>query len=442
MPHPAHRDDLPGGAPARAQARTQTRAQTRAQTRHKIPAALKWLPLAAGALWAALGMPAPARAQGFSGEVVKIGFLTDMSGVYADIDGPGGVEAIKMAIADRKGLVAGKKIEFVYADHQNKADIASAKAREWFDTQGVDMLVGGTNSGANLAMAKVAAEKKKPFISIGAATARLTNEDCTPYTVHYAYDTVALANGTGNAVVKAGGKSWFFLTADYAFGASLQNDTSAVVTRAGGQILGSVKHPLSASDFSSFLLQAQSSKAQILGLANAGLDTVNAIKAANEFGITKTMKLAGLLMFINDVHSLGLRLTEGMYLTDGWYWNQSPESRAWSRRYFEKMKKMPSMLQAADYSAVAHYLAAVDAAKTDAGEAVMQKMKATPVNDFFAKKAGIRADGRLVHDMYLMQVKSSKESIEPWDYYRVVQTIPGEQAFTKPADSKCPLLKK
>ncbi|ALV04647.1 ABC transporter substrate-binding protein [Roseateles depolymerans] len=401
------------------------------------PAALK--PLAAALLLA--GAAGGASAQ-ISGDVVKIGIITDMSSVYADIDGAGGVEAVKMAIADAKGMVAGKKIEFVFADHQNKADVAASKAREWFDTQGLDLLIGGTNSGTSLAMAKVAAEKKKPFISIGAGTSRLTNEECTPFTIHYAYDTVALANGTGAAVTKSGGKTWFFLTADYAFGTSLQADTSAVVTKSGGQVLGSVKHPLNASDFSSFLLQAQTSKAQILGLANAGGDTINAVKAANEFGITKTMKLAGLLMFINDVHSLGLKTTEGMYLTDSWYWNQSPEARAWSRRFFEKMKRMPSSLQAADYSATMHYLKAVEAAKTDDGEKVVAQMKATPINDFYTKGSIRKEDGRGVHDMFLLQVKSAKESTEPWDYFKVVTRIPGEEAFTKLADSKCPLVKK
>ncbi len=401
------------------------------------PASLK--PLAAALLLA--GAAGGASAQ-ISGDVVKIGIITDMSSVYADIDGAGGVEAVKMAIADAKGMVAGKKIEFVFADHQNKADVAASKAREWFDTQGLDLLIGGTNSGTSLAMAKVAAEKTKPFIAIGAGTSRLTNEECTPFTIHYAYDTVALANGTGAAVTKSGGKTWFYLTADYAFGTSLQADTSAVVTKTGGQVLGSVKHPLNASDFSSFLLQAQTSKAQILGLANAGGDTINAVKAANEFGITKTMKLAGLLMFINDVHSLGLKTTEGMYLTDSWYWNQSPEARAWSRRFFEKMKRMPSSLQAADYSAVQHYLKAVEAAKTDDGEKVVAQMKATPINDFYTKGSIRKEDGRGVHDMFLLQVKSAKESTEPWDYFKVVTRIAGEEAFTKLADSKCPLVKK
>ncbi|MCZ8076783.1 MAG: ABC transporter substrate-binding protein [Paucibacter sp.] len=393
------------------------------------------------ALASLLACTGAAQAQ-ISGDVIKIGIITDMSSVYADIDGAGGVEAIKMAVADMKGMVAGKKIEVIFADHQNKADVAASKAREWIDTQGLDLLIGGTNSGASLAMAKIAAEKKKPFIVIGAGSARLTNEDCSPYTIHYAYDTVALANGTGAAVTKGGGKSWYFLTADYAFGASLQADTAAVVAKSGGKVVGSVKHPLNASDFSSFLLQAQGSGAQILGLANAGGDTINAVKAANEFGVTKTMKLAGLLMFINDIHSLGLKTTEGMYLTDSWYWNQTPEARAWSRRFFEKMKRMPSSLQAADYSAAWNYLKAVEATKTDDADKVIAQMKATPINDFFSKGQIRKEDGRFVHDMFLLQVKAQKDSVEPWDYFKVVTRIPGEEAFTKLADSKCPAVKK
>jgi branched-chain amino acid transport system substrate-binding protein len=299
------------------------------------------------------------------------------------------------------------------------------------------VLIGGTNSATGLAMAKVATEKKKPFISIGAGTARLTNEECSPYTVHYAYDTVALAKGTGGAVVKQGGKTWYFLTADYAFGASLENDTATVVKANGGQVMGSVKHPLSASDFSSFLLQAQASKAQILGLANAGGDTINAIKAANEFGVTKTMKLAGLLMFINDIHSLTPALTQGMYLTDSWYWDQNDDTRAFAKRYFTKMKKMPSSLQAADYSATMHYLNAVKAAGTDEPEKAWEKFKSTKVNDLYAKNGTIRPDGTMVHDMYLMEVKTPKESKAPWDYFKIVSTIPGDQAFTTKAETKC-----
>jgi branched-chain amino acid transport system substrate-binding protein len=397
---------------------------------------LNTITLAAAALCAAFA----AQAQ-VSNDTVKIGFITDMSGLYTDIDGAGGAEAIKMAIADAGGNINGKKIEFISADHQNKADIAASKAREWFDQQGVDMLIGGTNSGANLAMAKVAAEKKKIFISIGAGSARLTNEECTPYTVHYAYDTIALARGTGGALVKQGGKNWYFLTADYAFGQSLEKDTSELVKAAGGKVLGSVKHPLSASDFSSFLLQAQSSGAQILGLANAGGDAINAIKAANEFGINKKMKLAGLLIFINDVHSLGLNLTQGMYLTDGWYWDANAETRAWSKRYFEKMKKEPSMLQAGDYSAASNYLKAVKAVGGDDSDKVMAYLKANKINDVFAKNGVIRPDGRMVHDMYLMEVKKPSESKYPWDYYKLVATIPGDQAYATKAETKCSLWK-
>jgi branched-chain amino acid transport system substrate-binding protein len=389
--------------------------------------------LAFGAL---IGVSSTAQAQ-ISGDVIKIGIITDMSGLYADIDGSGAVEAMRMAVAEMGGNINGKKIEILFADHQNKPDIAASKAREWFDTQGLDMLIGGTTSSTGLSMSAVAREKKKPFLVVGAATSALTNEQCSPYTVHWAYDTVALAKGTGNAVVKAGGKTWYFLTADYAFGAALQNDTSAVVKAAGGQVVGSVKHPLSASDFSSFLLQAQSSKAQILGLANAGGDTINSIKAANEFGITKTMKLAGLLMFINDIHSLGLKTTQGMYLTDSWYWNQNADTRAWSRKFFEKMKRMPSSLQAADYSAALQYLKAVKATGTDDGDKVLDHMRKNKIDDVFAKGGFIRGDGRMVHDMYLMQVKSPDKSTEPWDYYNVVEVMKGEAAWTTKAESKC-----
>jgi branched-chain amino acid transport system substrate-binding protein len=393
--------------------------------------------LATSALLLAAG---PARAQ-YSDDVIKVGIITDMSGLYSDIDGPAGVEAIRMAVADLGGSVNGKKVEVLFADHQNKADVAAAKAREWFDTQGVDLLIGGTNSGTALAMSKVALEKKKLFIVVGAATSALTNDQCSPYTIHWAYDTAALAKGTGNAVVKAGGKTWYFLTADYAFGAALQNDTTNVVKAAGGSVVGSVKHPLSASDFSSFLLQAQGSKAEILGLANAGGDTINSIKAANEFGVTKTMKLAGLLVFINDIHSLGLKTTQGMYLTDSWYWNKDAEARAWSRKFFEKMKRMPSSLQAADYSATMQYLAAVKATGSDDADKVLAQMRKTKINDMFTKGGYIREDGRMVHDMYLMQVKAPDKSTEPWDYYNVVETLKGEAAWTTKADTKCPLWK-
>ncbi|MES2260002.1 MAG: ABC transporter substrate-binding protein [Pseudomonadota bacterium] len=388
----------------------------------------------------ALGAHTGAAAQ-ISGDKIRIGFITDMSGTYADMDGAGGVEAIKLAIADIGGAIDGKKVELLVADHQNKADIAAGKAREWFDQQGVDMLLGGVNSGASLAMAKVAAEKKKVFMSVGAGTARLTNEECSAYTVHYAYDTVALARGTGAALMKQGARSWYFLTADYAFGASLEKDTSDIVKAGGGKVAGSVRHPLAASDFSSFLLQAQASKAQVLGLANAGGDTVNAIKAANEFGVTKGMKLAGLLMTINDIHALGLNVTQGMYLTDAWYWDISPASRAWSKRYFDKMKKEASMAQAGDYSAALTYLKAVKATGTDDSDKVMAYMKANRINDMFTANGEIRPDGRMVHDMYLMEVKKPAESKYPWDYYKVAAVIPGASAYMTKAETKCALWK-
>jgi branched-chain amino acid transport system substrate-binding protein len=351
-------------------------------------------------------------------DTVKIGYITDMSGLYADIDGPGGLEAIRMAIADFGGKVNGKPIELVYADHQNKADIAASRAREWFDRDGVNMLIGGTNSATGLSMGQVAGEKHKVYINVGAGADTLTNEQCTPYTIHYAYDTTALAKGTGTAVTKQGGKTWFFLTADYAFGKALET----------------------ASDFSSFLLQAQASKAQVLGLANAGGDTINSIKAAKEFGITKTMKLAALLIFIDDIHSLGLETTQGLVLTDSWYWNKNDTTRKWAERYFDKTKKMPSSLQAADYSAVTTYLKAVQAVGSTDPDKIMAQLKKTKIDDFYAK-GYIREDGSMIHDMYLMQVKTPAESKEPWDYYKITATIPGDQAFTTKAETRCALWK-
>ncbi|ANN66190.1 ABC transporter substrate-binding protein [Bordetella bronchialis] len=400
--------------------------------------------LTAALALAGLGLVAApaAHAQGVSNDVIRIGFITDMSGVYSDIDGKAGVEAIRMAIEDAGGAINGKKIELLYADHQNKADVASSRAREWFDQQHLDVLVGGTNSATSLAMAAVAAEKKKPFIAIGAGASDLTNAQCTPYTVHYAYDTVALARGTGSAVVKDGGKSWFFLTADYAFGHALERDTANVVKAAGGEVKGQVRAPLGASDFSSFLLQAQASKAQILGLANAGGDTINSVKAANEFGITQSMKLAGLLVFINDIDSLGLQATQNMYLTDGWYWDQNDASRAWSKKFEAKIGRKPSMLQAGDYSSVSFYLNAVKATGTDDADTVMKWMKSNKINDMFAQGGYVREDGRMVHDMYLMQVKTPKESKGRWDYYKVVATLPGDQVYTKLSESTCKLVKK
>jgi len=395
--------------------------------------ALTALSLAVAALALASG---PAHAQ----EKVKIGFVTDMSSLYADLEGKNGALAIQMAIDDFGGKVLGQPIELLTADHQNKADIAASKAREWIDTDGVTMVLGGTNSGTALATAKVAQEKKRVYFNNGAASSALTNEQCSPYTVHYAYDTVALAKGTGGAVVDRGGKTWFFLTADYAFGHALEADTSAVVKAKGGTVVGAVRHPLNASDFSSFLLQAQNSKAQILGLANAGGDTINSIKAAKEFGITKSMKLAGLLIFLSDIHSLGLKNTEGILHTTSWYWDLNDDTRKFSKRFFDKTKRMPTDIQAADYSATMTYLKAVQAAKTTDSDKVMAQLKSMKLDDFYAK-GQIRADGRYVHDMYLVEVKSPAESKQPWDYLKVNAKLPGDQVFTSKADSKCALWK-
>ncbi|ASI67346.1 ABC transporter permease [Diaphorobacter nitroreducens] len=371
---------------------------------------------------------------------VKIGFITDMSSLYADVEGKNGGVAIQMAIDDFGGKVLGKPIELLTADHQNKADIAASKAREWIDTQGLTMIFSGTNSGTALALAKIAEEKKRVMINNGAASSALTNDQCTPYTVHYAYDTVALAKGTGGAIVDGGGKSWFFLTADYAFGHALEADTSKVVKDKGGTVVGAVRHPLNASDFSSFLLQAQNSKAQILGLANAGGDTINSIKAAKEFGIGNSMKLAGLLIFFSDVHSLGLRNTEGLQFTTSWYWDLNDETRKFADKFMAKTKRRPTEIQAADYSATMNYLKAVEAAKTTDADKVMEAWRAMKMNDFFGS-GYLRADGRYVHDMYLMQVKSPSESKGTWDYYKLIKKLPGEQVFTTKAESKCALWK-
>ncbi len=394
--------------------------------------------VACAAIISMLGASAQAQ---ISNDVIRIGFITDMSGVYSGPDGPGGIEAIKMAIDEMGGEINGKKIELLTADHQNKADVASAKAREWFDQQNLDLLIGGTNSSTALAMSKIAAEKKKPIIVVGAGAPALTNEQCTPYTLNYAYDTVAQARGTGSAVLKAGGKNWYFLTADYAFGHALQADTTKVVTEGGGKVLGSVKHPLSANDFSSFMLQAQASKADILALANASADTINAIKAANEFGVTPGMQLAGMIMFINDIHAIGLPAAKGMYLTDSWYWNTNDESRAWARKFHERRGAMPSSVQAADYSAALQYLRAVKATGTDDADTVLNYLRSNKLNDAYIKDGVVRPDGRVVHDMYLLKVKSPEESKEPWDYFDVVQVIDGNEAFTTKEESRCALWK-
>jgi branched-chain amino acid transport system substrate-binding protein len=393
---------------------------------------------AACALAAAMFFVAPF-AQAAPNKVV-IGDIDDMSGLYADVIGEGGVEAVKMAIADFGGTVLGNKIEFMVTDHQNKPDVGAQKFREWADRDGLTMVLGGSNTGVSLALATVAKEKKTPFFAIGAAGASLTGKDCTPYTVHYAYDTTALGNGTATTMVKQGGKSWFFLTADYAFGTQLQEAAAKVVEANGGKVVGAVRVPLSASDFSSFLLQAQNSGAQVLGLANAGNDFTNSLKAFDEFGLSKTMKPAALLAFLSDIHALGLKTAQGLYLTTGWYWDLNDKTRAFSKRYFEKTKREPTMNQAAYYSATLTYLNAVKAANTTDPDKVMAELHKTTIDDMFASGGKIRADGLMEHEMYIMQVKKPEESKYPWDYYRLVQTMSGEEAFGKPGDSACPLV--
>ncbi|MFZ0206554.1 MAG: ABC transporter substrate-binding protein [Roseiarcus sp.] len=373
---------------------------------------------------------------------VVIGDIDDMSGLYADIIGPKGVEAIKMAIADFGGSALGQPIEVLTYDHQNKPALGSEKFREWADRDGLTMLLGGSNTGVSLALAPVAKEKKVPFIAIGAAGASLTGKDCTPYTVHYAYDTTALGNGTATTILDQGGKTWFFLTADYAFGTQLQDSAARVVTANGGKVVGAVRVPLNTSDFSSYLLQAQNSGAQVLGLANAGGDFSNSLKAANEFGIAETMKPAALLAFITDIHALGLQTAQGLYLTTGWYWDLDDKTRAFSKRFFEKTGVEPTMPQAAYYSATLTYLTAVKAAGSTDADKVMEQLHKTKIDDMFTDNGTIRADGLMEHAMYVMKVKKPAESKYPWDYYHLVQKMSGDQAFGKLADSTCPLVKK
>ena len=397
--------------------------------------------VSASRLAAALATFAASCAAAAAGDGIVIGDLDDLSGTYADVQGAGGVEAIKMAIADFGGTVLGKKISVLVADHQNKPDVGASKFREWSDQSGLNMLIGGSNTGVSIAMAKVAAAKKVPFFAIGAGGASLTNEDCTAYTVHYVYDTTALANGTASTIVKSGGKTWFYLTADYAFGTQLQTAASKVVEANGGKNLGAVRAPLGASDFSSFLLQAQNSGAQVLGLANAGGDFTNSLKAANEFGLTKTMKPAALLVFISNIHGLGLQTAQGLYLTTGWYWDLNDDTRAFAKRFFEKMKAEPTMDHAGAYSATMTYLKAVKAVGSTDPDKIMSELKKTKINDMFTKGGYVRADGVMVHTMYVMQVKSPQESKYPWDYYKVVKLMNGEEAFG-PITGACALAPK
>ncbi|WP_022729052.1 ABC transporter substrate-binding protein [Fodinicurvata sediminis] len=394
-----------------------------------------------GAL-AALTLALPAQAE-ISDDVLKIGVLNDQSGLYTDLAGPGSVEAARMAVEDFGGTINGKEIEILSADHQNKPDVGSSIVREWIDEEGVDVIVDVPTSSVALAVNEITREKDTALLVNGGGTTRLTNDDCSPTTVHYAYDTYSLAKGTGQAIVQEGGDSWFFITADYAFGHSLEQDTAAVVEANGGEVLDTIRHPLDTSDFSSYLLQAQGSGAKVIGLANAGSDTTNAIKQANEFGIVQGgQSLAALLMFITDVHALGLETAQGLQLTTGFLWNMNDDTKAFSERFAERRDgQYPTMVHAGVYSSVGHYLKAVAEIDDDGGEAAVSQMKKMPVDDFFAPNGKVREDGRMVHDMYLVEVKSPDASEGEWDYYNLVATIPGDEAYKPLSESTCSLVK-
>ena len=394
------------------------------------------------ALGLAVGVSA-AEAQ-ISDGVVKIGVLNDQSSLYADLTGQGSVVAARMAVEDFGAAAKGMKVEVIFADHQNKADVGANIARQWYEADKVDVIVDVPNSAVALAVNQITRDKGKALLVSGAATSDLTGKACSPNTVHWAYDTWALANGTGNAIVKTGGDTWFFITSDYAFGHALERDTEAVVVKNGGKVLGKVRHPLNTADFSSFLLQAQSSKAKIVGLANAGGDTTNAIKQAAEFGIVKGgQNLAGLLVFLTDVHALGLPTAQGLIFTESFYWDMNDKTRAWGKKFAERNRGVhPTMIHAGVYASVLHYLKVVEALKTDDGTKVIARMKETPTDDPLFGKGTIRADGRKIHDMYLFEVKKPAESKAPWDYYKLRATIPAAQAFRPIDQGDCPLVKK
>ncbi|HKY94237.1 MAG TPA: ABC transporter substrate-binding protein [Kiloniellales bacterium] len=374
---------------------------------------------------------------------VKIGVINDQSGIYSDLSGMGGVRAAEMAIEDFGGTVLGQPIELVFADHQNKADIASNIVNKWIDEDQVDLISDLPSSSAMLAVQEIVRQKQRLVIVSTGATSDFTGKACSPYGIHWTYDTYALAHGTGKTLVEQGGDTWFFITADYAFGHALQRDTTAFIEEGGGKVLGSVLAPFPNQDFSSFLLQAQASGAKIIGLANAGGDTINSVKQAAEFGIVEAgQRLAGLLIFISDIHSLGLQTAQGVVLTTGFYWDLDDETRAWSKRFYERHGAMPTMTHAGVYSSITHYLKAVEAAGTDEPLAVAAKMRELPIEDFFAKNGRLREDNRMVHDMYLAQVKAPEESKYDWDYYKILATIPAEEAFRPLSESECPMVKK
>lgn len=384
-----------------------------------------------------------ASAAEFSGNVVRIGVLTDMSGGYSDISGPGAVEAAKMAVEDFGNSVLGIPIEVVAADHQNKADVGLAKAREWYDVGGVDAIVEMMASSVAIAVFEMTKDKQKIAIASGAASSALTGKNCSPYGIHWTYDTYALAAGAGRTIARLpDGNSWFFVTVDYSFGHALEADAAKFIKESGGKVIGSVRHPFPTSDFSSYLLQAQGSKAKVIALANGGADMINSVRQAHEFGVIEGgQKLTALLPHLSDIHSLGLKIAQGIILTEGFYWDRTDATRAWSKRFFEARKAMPTMVQAGVYSSVLHYLKAIKASGTDDPKRVVQKMREMPVQDMFAENGQVRADGRMVHDMYVMQVKSPEESRYPWDYYKILKTIPGDQAFRPLAESECLLVR-
>jgi branched-chain amino acid transport system substrate-binding protein len=381
--------------------------------------------------------PSGARAQ-ISDDVVRIGVLNDQSGLYADLGGPGSVVAARMAIEDAGGSVLGKPVEIVFADHQNKSDIGAAIARQWFDVGKVDMAIGFDNSAVALAVEQLAAERNRIAIAGAVGSTAFTGKNCTLKEASWVYDSYALTTSLAKSIVAEGRDSWFFITVDYAFGHSLEADATAAVQAAGGKVLGSVRHPLNTSDFSSYLLQAQASGAKVVAFANGGGDMINAVKQANEFGLTKNQSMVSLLIFISDVHSIELKAAQGLKFVTAFYWDRDDESRAWSKRFFEKRGRMPTMAQASVYSAVRHYINAIAAAGTDEAKAVMAKMRAMPVDDFYVKNGQVREDGRLVHDMFFAQVKTPSESTKPWDYYKILGVIPGDQAFRPLTEGGCP----
>jgi branched-chain amino acid transport system substrate-binding protein len=397
------------------------------------------LPLLISAL-AIIGLSSTAARAQISDDVVRIGVINDQSSLYADAGGHGSVIAAQMAVEDAGGKVLGKPVDVVFADHQNKADIAVNIAREWFDVGKVDMAIGFDNSAVALAVEKLAADKDRIAIAGAVGSTAFTGKQCTPNEASWIYDSYALTTSVAKALVAEGHDSWFFITVDYAFGYSLEADASAAVKAAGGKVLGSVRHPLNTSDFSSYLLQAQASGAKVVALADSGGDMINATKQANEFGITRNQSLASMLVFITDVHSMELKVAQGLRLVTAFYWDRDDETRAWSKRFFERQHAMPTQTQASTYSAIRHYLKSVEAAGTDEAKAVMAKMREIPVNDFFAHNGHLRQDGRLVHDMYFAQVKTPAESTGPWDYYKILATIPGDQAFRPMSEGGCPLV--